>query len=249
MKTTTKLALCIFIALSIAGCRRQSAVDQKKEADRAQKLPAELSKKVESISPEIKKLRDQLGESDPNLATAVPDYKHYHEQLIEGTRQIDHLVELINAKTYGDIPKLSLDGIKNSSAVCMEALAKAKEQLEASIKLIDANKYSEVNQATNKGRYYQALGSAASVQERIFLEIYQTVLLNSSAAERARIFEDGAKIFSTIEHPGGMMFMADSLRRAYAEEDNVDNRAKMRDWLKQYNIPEASATPSPSGSP
>lgn len=230
-------------------CGRESAEYRRKEAERAQRLASELATKVEKVSDETKKMRDQLQQSDAALTRAIPEHKTYHEQLINGSRQIDQLVEMIGAKRYGEIAAVAFDGFKKSSSLGMEFFRKGTEQLRASIKLIDEQKYSEVNQSTNKAKYYQALAGVASAQEGVFLSIYKTLLLNSPPAERLALFEQAAKACSSIERPGAGVALANALRQAYKDESSPENRTRMEHWLEQYKIPESSETPAPSVTP
>lgn len=235
----------ILIVISLSACRRESAEYRQKEAERTQRLAPELSKAVESISEENKKIRDELEKPHANLAEEVPDYQTYHEQLINGLSEIDQLAGLINTKRYPEIPAPAFNGFKKSSLLGMQFFVKAKEQFEASVKLIDAKKYSEVNQSNNKAKYYQALAGIAAVQEGVFFGIYKTLLFNSSAAERANLFEQAAMAYSSIERPGAELALRNALRQAYKEENNAENHTRMEQWLKQYKIPEASETPTP----
>lgn len=249
MKFYPRCGAALLMILGISSCQRESAEYRQKEAERAQRLESELAKKVEKVSEETKKMRAELQQSDAGLARAIPEYKAYHEQLINGTHQIDQLVEIIGAKRYGEIAAVAFDGFKKSSSLGMEFFKKGTEQLRASIKLIDENKYSEVNQSTNKAKYYQALAGVASAQEGVFLSIYNTLLLNSPATERLALFEQAARAYSSIERPGAGVGLANALRQAYKDENSPENRTRMEQWLAQNKIPESSKTPAPSVTP
>lgn len=249
MQTILRPLLFVLLIGSFTACRRESAEYRQKEAERAQRLTSELAKKVEKVSEETKKMRDELEKSDAALARAIPEYKSYHEKLINGSRQIDQLVELIGAKRYSEIAAVAFDGFTKSSSLGMQFFTKGTEQLRASIKLIDEKKYSEVNQSNNKAQYYQALAGVAGAQEGVFLAIFKTLLLNSPATERLALFEQAAKVCSSIERPGAELALANALREAYKEESSPENRPRMEQWLQQYNIPQSTDTPVPSKMP
>lgn len=239
----------LLIILGAISCGREAAEHRQKEAERAQRLASELAKKVEKVPEETKKMRDELEKPDAGLAGAIPEYKSYHEQLINGSRQIDQLVELIGARKYSEIAAVAFDGFQKSSSLGMQFFKKGTEQLRASIKLIDENKYSEVNQSNNKAKYYQALAGVAAAQEGVFFDIYKTLLLNSPAAERVALFEQAAQVSSSIERPGAGVALANALRQVYKDESSPENRPRMEQWLRQYKIPESSETPAPSVTP
>jgi len=258
MKSEGKIALKHYVRVVVVlvpllaafSCAHpESSEARKREAERAQRLEAELTNKFASLGEQTKQLREDLEKQQANLAIVVPDYKNYHEQLIARSRQVDEIDQLVAARKYGEIAPLALAGFKDSEALAMQFLQKGMEALQASIKAIDANKYSEVSQSNKKAEYFKALAGMATVHEGIFFNVFNTLLLNSPAADRARLFEQAAKTYSLVKRPGAQTMLAQGLQTAYKEEDDADNKKRMEGWLKENQIPESTpaATPATPG--
>jgi Tfp pilus assembly protein PilV len=139
---------------------------------------------------------------------------------------------------------LALNGFKDSAALVLQFLQKGMEALQASIKAIDANRYSEASQSNRKAEYFKALAGMATIHEGIFLDGFNTLLLNSPATARNALFEQAVKTYPLIQRPGAMTALAQALHTAYKEEDNADNKKRMDSWLTEYKIPEVEATPT-----
>lgn len=250
MKNATALRrvlIALFPLLVAVSCgHRESAESLKRETERAQRLETELTKKFASLGEQTKQLREDLQKQHANLATVVPDYRNYHEQLIAGSRQMDKIDQLVAARKYGEIAPLALEGFKSSEALAMQFFQKGMEALQASIKAIDANKYSEVSQSNKKAEYFKALAGMATAHEGIFFNVFNTLLLNSPAADRAPLFEQAVKTYPLVKRPGAQTMLAQALRTAHKEEDNADNKKRMDTWLTEYKIPQAEATPTSS---
>lgn len=245
--TSRRLLLALLPLLIAVSCApRESPEARKREGERSQRLAAELEKRFASFPEQTKKAREGLEKEHPGLAKVIPEYKDYYEPLIAGTRQLDQINQLVTARKYGEIAPLALEGFKNSAALATQVLQKGIESLQASIKAIDANRYSEVSLSNRKAEYFKALGNFAIVNEGIFLEVLTIVLLNSPAADRVALFEQAAKTYSQIQRPGAMTTLAQALRTAYKEEDNADNKKRMEASLEQYKIPESTVTPTPT---
>lgn len=245
MKPHWRVLIVVFPLLIAFSCaRRESGEALKREAERSQRLEAELQKLFASLSEHTKETRERLEKPDEKLAKAIPEYKSYHEQLIAGSLQIDQISQLVADRKHSEISPLALEGFKNSAVLAMQFMQKGIAELEASIKAIDANRYSEVSQSNNKAQYFKALSGLATIQEKIFFDVLQTLLLNTPKADRAALFEQAAKSYPLIQRPGALAALAGALQKAYKDEDNEDNKKRMEAWLKQYQIPQAEATPT-----
>lgn len=245
MKRHWRVLIVVFPLLIAFSCaQRESGETLKREAERAQRLEAELQKQFASLSEQTKATRDRLEKEDPKAAKVIPEYKTYNEQLISGSLQIDQISQLVAARKHGEIAPLALEGFKNSSVLAMQLLQKGIAELEASIKAIDAQRYSEVSQSNNRAQYYKAMAGLATLHEKIFFDALNTLLLNSPTADRAAVFEQTAKTYPLIQRPGALLELAGTLHRAYQEEDNASNKKRMEAWLEQYKIPKPEATPT-----
>jgi hypothetical protein len=245
VKPHWRLLIVVFPLLIAFSCaQRESGEALKREAERALRLEAELQKQFASLSEQTKEIRERLEKPDPKVAKAIPEYKSYNEQLIAGFLQIDQISRLIAARKHGEITPLALEGFKNSSGLASQLLQKGIAELEASIKAIDARRYSEVTQSNNKAQYFKAMAGLATVHEKIFFDVLNTLLLNTPASDRAPLFEQAAKTYPLIQRPGALAELAGALQRAYKEEDNAGNKKRMEAWLAQYKIPQAEATPT-----
>jgi hypothetical protein len=183
MKNVTasrRVLIALFPLLLAVSCgHRESAESLKREAERAQRLEADLQKKFASLSGQTREAREGLEKQNQNLAKAIPEYKSYHEQLVAGSLHIDQLSQLVAARKYGEMTPLALNGFKDSAALVLQFLQKGMEALQASIKAIDANRYSEASQSNRKAEYFKALAGMATIHEGIFLDVFNTLLLNS----------------------------------------------------------------------
>jgi hypothetical protein len=245
VKRHWRVLIVVFPLLIAFSCaQRESGEALKREAERAQRLEAELQKQFASLSEQTKATRDRLEKQDPKVARVIPEYKTYNEQLISGSLQIDQISQLVATRKHGEIAPLALDGLKSSSRLAAQLLQKGIEQLEASIKAIDAQRYSEVSQSNNRAQYYKAMAGLATLHEKIFFDALNTLLLNTPAADRAALFEQAAKTYPLIERPGSQVELAGALQTAYKEEDNASNKKRMEAWLEQHKIPKAEATPT-----
>jgi hypothetical protein len=245
VKPHWRLLIVVFPLLVALSCaQRESGETLKREAERAQRLEAELQKQFASLSEQTKETRDRLEKQDPKVAKVIPEYKRYNEQLISGSLQIDQISRLVADRKHGEITPLALEGFKSSSGLAAQLLQKGIAELEASIKAIDAQRYSEVSQSNNKAQYFKAMAGLATLHEKIFFDALNTLLLNTPAADRAALFEQAAKTYPLIERPGSQIELAGALQTAYEEEDNASNKKRMEAWLAQYKIPKAEATPT-----
>ena len=103
VKRHWRILIVVFpLVIAFSCARRESGEALKREAERGQRLEAELQKQFASLSEHTKETRERLEKTDQNLAKAIPDYKSYHEQLIAGSLQIDQIGRLVAARKYSE---------------------------------------------------------------------------------------------------------------------------------------------------
>jgi hypothetical protein len=224
--------LAVFLVAAFAGCDREQARERERENLHAQRLDQEMAR----LQAKISAWKSPEPRGGKEYDKIIPEWKTYNEALERCRQLLDQALAKIAAKQFSEIRPLAEEGIRTTQKLNL-MIAESSPGVEQRAKAAGAI-FPEFFSA-----YYSYLRAASRLYQGQFLQPLSVLSLHSPRAERQLVVEQIASLYSEAKAPGESGLLAQAIQKAWAEEDDPANKARIEEKLKQLNLP---LTPPPA---
>jgi hypothetical protein len=226
------ILLAVFLVAVFAGCDREQARERERENLHAQRLDQEMTK----LQAEISAWKSPEPRGGKEYDKIIPEWKTYNESLEQCRQLPDQALAKMAAKQFSGIPPLAAEGIRITQkldAMILESSPGVEKRAKAAGAI-----FPEFFSA-----YYAYLRAASLLYQGRFLQPLSVLSLHAPRAERQSAVEQIASLYSEAKAPGEPGLLGRAIQKAWAEEDDPANKARIEEKLKQLNLP---LTPPPA---
>ena len=227
-----------FLVALLAGCDREQAREREREKLHAQRLEQEMTK----LQAEISAWKPPEPSGRKGFDKIIPEWKEHDEALIRCKQLLDQALAKMAAKQFSEIRPLAEEGIQTSQKLDV-MVSDRSPGVEKRAKAAGAI-FPEFFAA-----HYALLRGSAALYQHQFLKPLAILSLHAPSAERRSVVEQIASLYPEAKTPGLSRLLAQTLQKAWAEEDDPVNKAQIERKLKQLDLPltPPAASPAPDG--
>ena len=216
----------------LLGCNREAARLKEHEQLRAQHLDQEMLK----LHADLSGWKPPESRGNKDWDRRVPDWKAHDEALARCRQLLEQAIAKMAAKQFSEVTPLSVEGIETArklEALALDRRPEAERRAKASEK---QNSLESLADAFVPA-YYSYLQGAAVLYQHRFVQPLAVLSLDAPSAERLSVVERMASLYPGAKTPAASGELAQTLQKAWAEEDDPANKPQMEQKLKQLNLP------------